>query len=278
MTLNETTLVALLTRYQQGDRSVTTRLHQEVGVFVYYFPHLAYRADEDSCGEFYLYMKDRLETLWEQWDRERCDSFAPWFVTMLRYRYLDFCRLRHRPPPTVPLDDEIAYSPFDDETHRWDVLRRAMEHLQDHDKLWLKWFYLPEELSPDDITLTRSLTGKSYLELLDIQKSIIAAKLDEITHLADIGKQLSDLFDRITALKHRMKNPAEKTPENLRKLLSLEQSRERLRRSLESTNRTTLFAFNRLFASHEEGRQRLRLAERRLKYVLHSHQGDAYVL
>lgn len=278
MSLDDQKIIPLLKRYLAGEKCVLESLHQEVAVFIYNFPRLVYKSDEDSCGDFYLYMRERLETILEQWNESLCSSFSLWFVTILRHRYLDFCRWRKLPEPSLPIEEDMSSPLFDDENSCWETLRKAMENLKPYDKLWIKWFYLPEELSPEDLSLTRSLTGKSYLELLDIQRDLITTKLKDIDNLRQISDQLSLLFDEIAQLKTLMQYPENKTQKNLQKLLKLETKRERLRKQILLTNRDLFRIFGRLFSSPREGKHRLALAETRLKYLIHNPTGEPYVL
>ncbi|MFN3660933.1 MAG: hypothetical protein ACK4TN_06835, partial [Brevinematales bacterium] len=259
-------------------RCVIEYLEKEVSVFIYTFPRLVYRSDEDSCGDFYLYIKERLEPIWQQWDENLTPSFSLWFTAILRYRYQDFCRWRKIPEPHLPIEEDIPPPFFDDESSQWHTLRQTMENLKPHDKLWIKWFYLPEEISPEDLTLTRGLTGKSYLELLDIQRELITHKLKDIENLRQISMELSLLFDEIANLKHLLQQPKNKTPKNLQKLIKLETKRDRLRKQIFLADREPFRIFGRLFSSPREGKHRLALAETRLKYLIHDPKGDPYVL
>ncbi|MCX7882695.1 MAG: hypothetical protein N2314_05690 [Brevinematales bacterium] len=278
MHLNEKNILPLIKKYHDGDNAALEALWKEVELFIYHFPRFAYRAPEDMCGDFYLFMREKLPALWKHWNPNLSSSFTLWFLTLLRYRYLDFCRERKSSVSYLPLEEDIPQPLFDDEHAQWETLRKALASLKPHDKLWITWFYLPEELSVEDIALTRTLTGKSYLELLDIQRELIAAKLHDIENLRKTTEHLSRLFEKISHLKFLLRQPEHQTPDNLQRLLKLETTRDRLRAQLTSTNRTLIRTFGKLFSSPREGKYRLLLAETRLKHALHHSQGESYVL
>ncbi|URA10675.1 sigma-70 RNA polymerase sigma factor region 4 domain-containing protein [Thermospira aquatica] len=281
MQLDDEKILCLFQRYQQGELSVLSLLRKEVEIFIYEFPRMAYHAGGDECGDFYLYMIERLESVWKQWDPEKTPQFSLWFSTILRYRYLDFLRWRDRPPPTDVLYEEECVAPVDDENNQWERLRVALVKLQDHDRLWIKWFYLPEELSPEEIKLTKSLTGHSYQTLLSLQQEMIVEKLKDIEKIRKTSEELGSLCEDIASLKALMQNPEEKNPQNIQKLMKLEVRRNRLMKTLSQNNTTLLRVFSKLFTSPREAKNRLKLAESRLKYLLHTperEKGVSYVL
>ncbi len=277
MQLNDEKITRLFERYQQGDVSVLGLFRKEVEIFIYEFPRIAYHASSDDCGDFYLYMLERLESVWKQWNPVKTPSFSRWFLTILRYRYLDFLRWRDKPPPTEVLYEDELIAPIDDENNQWQAVREALSKLQDHDRLWLKWFYLPEELTPEEIRLTRTLTGHSYQTLLHIQQQMISEKLKDIDKIRKASEELNNLCENIANL---MQKPEEKNPQNIQKLMRLEVKRTRLMKTLYQNN-PLLEIFSRLFGTPREAKNRLKLAESRLKYLLHTaggEQGVSYVL
>jgi len=272
MRLDNEKLEVLLARYREGEREVIADIRKEIDLFVYNFPRVCYRDDSDVCGDFYLYVFERIERLLEEWDPQRRVPFASWFVLQLRYLYKGF-RLIRKKEEFESLPEDYACPGFDDEESSWEKFRERLSVMKEPGRLWILWFYLPEELSPEDMLKTQRITGKSYLELLDIQREMIKVRLEDINNIREISEKLAKLFEAITELKWQIRSHPDEAAEKLSHLMRLENQRERLQHRLERPNNELLRVFSRLFRSLRDAKVHLRFAESQLKLLFVKEKG-----
>jgi len=274
----------IATYFETNDSIYINEFRREVELYIYYFPKLAYRKSDDFCGDFYLYVIERINTIIKNFPLEADIKFKTWFNYVLKNQYINFCNFQKKENKVeFDLEDyseSIPITVYEDsyENFNYNILKEGIKKLDSIDQLLIKFYYFPEYLNENDIINASNYFQLPIKDVLNIQKNLIQALNLEIDKIRNISYKLNDLSKKILEMKYKLfikegGNPYDDSyfkekNENLMKLAKLENRKNRLIRELDSTDRITFIEFSRLFKNNIRARIKLQEAKRKLKFEI----------
>lgn len=284
MELNEKKLRSLFCQYGHEPGVGTLMLiRKEVEMYVYQYPRLCYRKGPDWCGDFYLYITDRLESIAESFPPDLPVKVKTWLNAVLANQHSHFTRSRGRALRTECLDEDLAADPTLTQEIESDVkpVAEGLRLMPEAERLSLQFYYLPETVTETDLLEACRVFDMPVSSLLQVLSDMTALRRRDAGRVRSIAEKLAVLNVRIGEEKdklHRMRQHPEIDQERVHALMlkvaRLEGRRSRLVHELSPRDAGALDIIARLYASKARAHSRLTAAKRRLKFeILRSRRG-----
>lgn len=272
------------TEYVKEKKESIKLFRKEIELYIYNFPRLAYRRNRDFCSEFYLYVLDRLDSIIKNYPIDADIQFKTWFNYVLKNQFINYLRYNQKEESSsfVPLENyetqlavEVNHSGYED----YKRLHEGLGRLSEIDRLLIRFYYLPESLTPDDFHFATKQFGLSFRQVLTIQKNLIEAHLSETKRIRDLTSKISEISVSLTHLKYELhqqdvyldlpeKEDLRIKNELLLKIARLEEKKSKLIRRLEIPRKDVLEVFSHLFDNIRKARYRLNIAKNKLRFEL----------
>lgn len=278
MRLNEMKIRELASEYQScsgGERPVILeRFRKEVELYIYHFPRWAFRKDNDWCSGFYLFMVERLSGVLTNFPLGSGVGFKTWFNAVLRNRLIDFARYQRKSElRSVSLEEVMEDAPV--ETIEGpgpleQVLPLALESLKNDDRLAIRLFYFPENLSGEDLKLCAERLDCPLLTVFQLQRELIEARRLEVQKVREIAEKVGEMNEKLSRERARLislgSREKEKSASLLAHIARLDAARWKLIHSLCAPEKEVMKVFERCYRKPELARAKLNLAKKRLKF------------
>ena len=277
MRLNDKKIKSLIREWRESshDSKTLSSFRKETELYIYNFPRLAYRKDKDFCGDFYLYVLERLESILNNVPEKLEILFQTWFNYVLRNKLIDFSRTqRHSTLKTLSIEDyqdTVPVNAFHEESEDIGELKEALNALDPLNRLLIKFYFLPENLFPDELQFATEHFKMSYKDILSIQQSLISSHFQQIKNIRAISAKLNELYSQILFIKQQLYQTEIGLSEKnalLARLSRFEGSRFKLVKRLFQPDKKAMSAFVLLFKNVRKARYRLHIAQRRIRFEM----------
>lgn len=275
MELNDGKIKQCIRKYlQEGDKreQAIEDFRHEVENYIYLFPRLSYRKNQDFCADFYLYVLDRLDGIIRNYPLDADIRFKTWFNLVLRNQFVTFARYRAKNHRTeLTLDDmeiEVHMEFFEQDEAGFDDLRQGLSQLEGPDSALIKLYYLPESLDPGELATAAEYFGVPYCEVLAVREKLIEGHNRETQRLKSLAEKLGALDIELSSMKRRLYDSGGKEGALFDKIARKENAKSRLVRELSAPGRFFLDEIAKLFQSAEKAKRRLDIARKKLKFEL----------
>lgn len=276
MTLNDAKIKSHISDYQSGLNIQDARenFRREVELYIYSFPNLSYRKDKDFCGDFYLYVVERLDSVLKNYPLEADIQFKTWFNRVLKNQMLNFYHYQKRGEKlTVPFEDheeEIAKSVFLAPEEDFAEVYQGLSSLSESDRLLIRFYYMPQKIGAEELQTAVKIFGLPLGEVLDILKALIHQQQKETEKLRKLGSEMGETNRRLSELKYKLyqkkKNAdLDEVSTLLLQIARLENRQLRQIRELQMPSRAVMNEFARLFSNIRTARYRLKFASSKLR-------------
>ncbi len=197
--LNDEKIKNLVKSYISEEKNLD-EIIEYLSLHIYNYPRIAFRAEDDACGEFYLYFCDRLPKILFNY-RETKSKFITWLFVVLRNSYINWLNKENRQKlKTVMLNEEIQYDfSYDEHKDEDDFLnenRKKTKIINEINELPLKVkaiikLHYYDFFEPEDII--------EISKVFKIDVNILIEKLNSfLDKLAVQNEKKIELLDKIT--------------------------------------------------------------------------------
>ncbi len=279
MELNDKKIKSIIESYLSGKMEPNHCLNdfkKETELYIYNFPRAAYRKNPDICSEFYLYMLARLEGVLKNYPLEDDILFKTWFNYVLRNQFSHFMQYQKKESvlefALEDYENDIVLEMFEKEDSRKEFLHECLHSLCEIEKLSLKFYYMPESLTSDEISASSEIFHISLQDALIIQNNLIIARYEEMQKTRDIAEKIGHINRILSDLKYRLHikkeiDLKEKTG-FLAKIARYEGTKAKRVRELDSPDRKVFQEFIPLFKNIIKAKKFLTAAKKKLKMVI----------
>lgn len=286
MKLNDDKIKDLLHRYfEKYDSKLINEIKSEVGEYIYFFPKVSFKKDYDICGEFYLFVIERIEDILKNFPLDSGIRFQTWFNYVLKNQYLNFLRF-NRKEAYVELsiddyEDEIPLEAFESEELSFKEIENVFSSIERMDGLILKLFYIPDVLTAEEIGEISRKFGVNISTVIKIHREIICKRQMEFQHIRKLSEKIKELNSKIMELKYKLYKgnlSLDEKQKILFKIARLEGERFKHMRRLFIYDKDVMLVLANLFGSREKATYRLKIAKQKFKfYFLKSHLKVGFV-
>jgi RNA polymerase sigma factor (sigma-70 family) len=272
MKLDDKKVKILLKEYSK-DEQKAKELKNELSTYIYYFPKLAYKRDFDFCGDFYLYVIERIESILKNFPPDADVKFQTWFNYVLKNQYLNFLRFK-REENFVKLSfddykDEIFIDFFDEPEMEEKKIFKVFENIDGVDRAILKLYYIPEMLENTDLKLISKYFSMSVSDVLELQRKIINHQKSEFQKVKELSSKVKEINSIIVELKYKLYKDSSRLDEKneiMLKIARLEAKRFKIVKKIVSLNDGVFQAFSTIFDSRKKAQYRLKIAREKFRF------------
>ncbi|MGC8764957.1 MAG: hypothetical protein ACP5QT_03640 [Brevinematia bacterium] len=248
-------------------------IKKELGEYVYYYPRVAFKKNLDICGEFYLYIMERMEKIIKNFPPKASIKFQTWFNYVLKNNFINFMKYSKGNAVTdLSLEDykETVYvEVFEGEDDSYRDVYSALNEIDSSDKAILKLYYLPELIDEADVEFISSSFDISVSKILEIQRRLIELRYKELENTRKICEKIRVLNSRILKIKYilyREECDNNQKYEMMAKIARLEGERFKNLQRINHKNSEIINCLSELFKSKEKASYRIKIAREKFRF------------
>lgn len=292
MDLNDKKIKTIIGLYlscsSENKNKFLDEFRREVELYVYNFPRMAYRKGLDLCSEFYLYFLDRMDAIIKNFPMGEDLLFKTWFNYVLKNNFLNYLFYQRKEASTeLKLEDfenEIVLNVFENEEKGFEGLKAGLSMIEERDRLLIKFYYMPEILSSDEIKKAVEIFHLPLYEILAVQGCLITAHYQEIKRIREISSKIGKINETLRNLKYELYKKSKENNEIsykeksklLYKIARYDSAKFKCLRELEIPGRNIFQEFIRLFKDRIQAKNRLSIAEKKLKFEVLKYNTDLH--
>ncbi len=273
MNLNDEKIKKLIKNFHDDPPIILENLKKELNEYIYYFPKMAYKKDLDICGDFYLYIIERLENIIKSYNPTSEVKFKTWFNYVLKNNFINFMKFVHKDfKNELSLEDyeeSLPFEVFGEEEGNLKDIENTLESIEEIDRLILKLYYIPELINEEDVLCLVENFKLGFSEILNLQKRLIELRQIESEKLKSIAlkiKEINSLILEKKYLVHKRQLPLEELNKILYTIAKLESQRFKLICKIREEEKDIFEAIAILFNSKEKARYRLKVARDKFRF------------
>ncbi|MCX7820458.1 MAG: hypothetical protein N2258_02150 [Brevinematales bacterium] len=273
MNLNDEKIKKLIKNYNENPSLVFEELKKEVSEYIYYFPKMAYKKNLDICGDFYLYIIERLDKIIANFNSSSEIKFKTWFNYVLKNNFINFMKFVYKNPKIElsieDYQDSLFFEVFEEEEGNLKRIESVLENIEEIDRLILKLYYIPELINEKDVLCLSENFNLTFAEISSLQKKLIELRQAEIERLREVALKIKEINSIILEKKYTIYKRELSQDEKNKILFSiskLEAQRFKLICRVREEKKDIFETISVLFSSKEKARYRLKIAKDKFKF------------
>ncbi|MGL5722076.1 MAG: hypothetical protein ACRCY4_06740 [Brevinema sp.] len=263
--VDSSTLVNLIREYHRNPvESSWEQLREVLEPYVYFFPKRVYKAPQLFCGDFYLYIQPKLQSIISSYPLESKYTFKTWFNQVLINQYADFSKQRVPEVSCEPLHEDIPNTCAS--TNIKSPFTCGGCALDKQENILWDFIHHPDTLSPEMIICLSCFTEQKIDYVLSHYYKMLVLQKIRYQEEQQISINLDLIEQKILIYKERIENlpnPARW----LAKKERLENRKARLLRSILLTEKKSRQLATEIFADPKRGARILSRIKQKLRHT-----------
>ncbi len=270
MNINEDKIKNLI----KNPHSNFEEIKKELSEYIYYFPRVAYKKNLDICGDFYLYIIERLDKILLNFNPNLNIKFKTWFNYVLRNNFINFNNLKREPLELniENYEESICFEVFEEKEGNFNIVDEVLKKIEEIDRILLKLYYIPELITEEEVLIISDNFNMSISEVLNLQRKLIELRTKEIEKVKEISEKIKELNNKIVELKYTLYQNKIDNNDIITKIARLENQRFNYILKLKKENNDIFESITILFKSKEKTRYRLKIAKEKFKFYYLKHR------
>jgi RNA polymerase sigma factor (sigma-70 family) len=213
--IDDSEVKGLLRVWRGGDGGSLAPLLQALSLYIYNYPRVVFGSPPDRCGDFYEYVRERIETILQGY-RESPAKFLTWFTVVLRNRYLNFVRemktktrlesgitlvsLDSETPGGRSLHEVVGDSFPDREGGAGDerLVDAVVRELKDSQRVYFHLYFI-ESLRPEDVAFLSIYLNRPVSALLGGLSEVRRSMEEKYRLRSRLSRRLNELYFELLA-------------------------------------------------------------------------------
>lgn len=273
MNLNDEKIRKLIKNFSFDPSNVFEELKKELSEYIYYFPKMAYKKNLDVCGDFYLYIIERLDKIIVNFNPESEVKFKTWFNYVLKNNFINFMKFVYKDFKNElsieDYQDTLPFEVFNEEEGTLKDIEITFESIEEIDRLILKLYYIPEFINEKDVLSLSENFDLSVSQIFELQRKLIILRQNEAERLKSLALKIKEINSIILEKKyliHKENLSQNELNENIAFIARLEARRFKLINKIRDEEKDIFETIALLFNSKEKARYRLKIARDKFKF------------